>query len=198
MAYSTFEKLLAAAAILLGLISAAAASDNSAGAGESPESAQASPSSAEIVAKLLESGEDGQMMITYEDDKKTIKTIYVVAVSPLSHSYTKSRAQKKAATLARVSAEQTLVKFFNSKVNTSTSVALEMRDSVSSASSETRISETFSSKSSALLASLMKVATDPDRMGSYVAVFVWNNKVTEGAKKTSAAMSRTYKATLSE
>lgn len=158
----------------------------------------AAQSSEEIVGSLLKYGEDGQIMITYEADNKTIKTIYITAVTPLSTNYTKSRALKKAVKIAQAQAEQALIKCFNSKVSTSTLMKTNMTDQGTHGSVKTNISESFSSKSSAIISSLMKVASVPDRQGSYVAVYIWNNTINAGVKKVSTQMKDTAKATVVE
>ena len=77
-------------------------------------------------------------------------------------------------------------------------MASNMSDRGSSSSVDTRIKESFSAESNALLSSLMKVATNADRDGSYVAVFAWNNKINEGVKKASSSMQETYHNTIIE
>lgn len=198
MNYLIIKRAILGLVVFLSAIFLSAADMGDSAGAKSQNSEPAAPSSAEIVERLLKYGEDGQIMLTYEKDKKTIKTIYIVSVSPLSRNYTKSRAQKKAASLTRINAEQTLVRFLNSRVRTSTSMASNMSDRGSSASVDTRIKESFSAESNALLSSLMKVATNADRDGSYVAVFAWNNKINEGVKKASSSMQETYHNTIIE
>lgn len=153
-------------------------------------------SSEEIVDRLLKYGEDGQIMITYEADKKTIKTIYITAVAPLSTNYTKSRALKKAVKVAQAQAEQALVKFFNSKVSASTQMKTKMTDQGTHGSTKTDLSESFSSKSSSIISSMLKVASIQNRDGCYVAIYVWNNTINAGVKKVSSQMKDTAKATV--
>ncbi|MDX8414890.1 hypothetical protein [Intestinicryptomonas porci] len=132
-------------------------------------------------------------MLTYQEDKTAIKTIYITAVAPISNNYTRLRAQKKAEQIAHAYAEQTLIRILNSKVKSSSTMKSDMTDNAAYASTKISLSETISSESSAIIAGLIKVASDPDRDGSYVAIYVWNNTINAGLKEVSSSMKETSK-----
>ncbi len=158
----------------------------------------AQPSSEEIVSALLDSGCHGQIMLVYERDNTTIKTIYITSVVPLSQNYRKARAQKIAAKIAQVQAEQTLVKFLNSKVASSSTMGNKALDSVSQAEFETKYSENIASQSKGSISGVMNIASIPDRDGSYVAVYAWNNTANAALGNVSSSMKKTYNETTKE
>ena len=159
----------------------------------------------EIVSNLLERGESGSAKWTLAEDG-SLKSLFIVGVAPLNKAMPAAYAKKMAATQARLDAENTLSKTLNTMFEAKQSANGEMLVTVkgeaagdeqgassTQSSMTSQVSEEMKSVTKSAQAGLMQMAVDPNRDGSYIAVFVWNNELTKKLKdvsKTSAEVAQ--------
>ncbi len=163
-----------------------------------------------IVENLLASGESGAASWTLDEDG-SLKSLFIVGVAPLNKALPQAYAKKMAATQSRLDAENTLSKTLNSMFTAKQSANGEMNvtvkgeaagDNQGSGSTQStmtsQVSEVMDSVTKSAQAGLMQLAVDPNRNGSYVAVFVWNRNITKQLKEVSKISAETAKQSLTD
>ena len=163
-----------------------------------------------IVENLLKRGESGSASWTLSDDGG-LKSLFIVGVAPLNKALPSAYAKKMAATQSRLDAENSLSKTLNSNFNAKQSSSGEMmvtikgeaagdeQGSGSTQSSMTNlVSEEMQSVTKSAQAGLMQLAVDPNRDGTYVAVFVWNRNITKQLQEVSKISAETAKQSLGD
>lgn len=164
----------------------------------------------DIVANLLKGGESGASSWTLAEDG-SLKSLFIVGVAPLNKALPAAYAKKMAATQSRLDAETTLSKTLNTMFKAKQSASGEMvvtvkgeaagdQQGVGSTQSAmtSQVSEEMQSVTKSAQAGLMQLAVDPNRDGSYVAVFVWNRNITKQLKDVSKISAEVAKQSLSD
>ncbi len=169
-----------------------------------------SQSQQKIVENLLSRGESGGASWTLADDG-SLKSLFIVGVAPLNKALPSAYAKKMGATQARLDAETTLSKTLNTMFTASQSASGEMivkingeaaGDQQGSGSTQSsmvsQVSEEMKSVTKTAQAGLMQLAVDPNRDGSYVAVYVWNRNITQQLKEVSKVSADVAKQSLKD
>lgn len=164
----------------------------------------------DIVANLLKNGESGGSSWTLAEDG-SLKSLFIVGVAPLNKALPKAYAKKMGATQSRLDAETTLSKTLNTMFKAKQSANGEMLVTIkgeaagdqqgvgsTESSMTSQVSEEMQSVTKTAQAGLMQLAVDPNRDGSYVAVFVWNRNITKQLKEVSKISAEVAKQSLSD
>ncbi|MDX8414891.1 hypothetical protein [Intestinicryptomonas porci] len=164
----------------------------------------------EIVSNLLQRGEAGASSWTLAEDG-SLKSLFIVGVAPLNKALPSAYAKKMAATQARLDAENTLSKTLNTMFEAKQSSSGEMVVSIkgeaagdsqgvgsTESSMTSQVTEEMKSVTKSAQAGLMQLVVDPNRDGSYVAVYVWNRNITKQLKDVSKTSAEVAQQSLSD